>query len=101
MSLNTAGNLSADLTQVIQIINEHNENRGDFQVTGTIPWESSLGIVIRLHWVSFTNACRPDCWELHCPDPDTHVRKFRVTSEGAEVARRLTDKRVTRTGVWG
>lgn len=92
-----ASELTGDMDTIIQKIVQYNERNGDYPLTGAVPRDSVLGRLVRLRWVSFTNQCKPECWDLHCPSPDTHMRKFRATVEGVAAAARLDDTRVMRT----
>lgn len=95
----TTDKLTTDLGSLIKSIASRNGRAGDFRVKGPVPRDSSLGTILRLKWVSVAaKECKPECWDMHCPDPANHVRKFRVTIEGKAAAHRLDDTRVTRSG---
>ena len=61
-------------------------------LTGGIPMNSVMGKLIRLEWAEATVVCAPACWYLHCPNPDRHAHRFRMTSAGRTHALRLMKK---------
>lgn len=58
-------------------------------LSGGVPKKSVMGRLVHLGWVEATVMCGNDCWHLHCPTPDKHGYRFRLTSEGRTHARRL------------
>lgn len=58
-------------------------------VTGGVPRDSVLGKLVRLHWAEASVECGTECWDLHCPTPDKHAYRFRLTSQGRTHAERL------------
>ena len=56
---------------------------------GPVPRGSSMGVIVRMGWVSYAGDCGSECWALCCPDPENHKRVFSMTEEGMKAARRL------------
>jgi len=96
VTMTTVEELTTDITELIKLIARYNDRSGGYPVKGDVPRDSSLGTLLRLKWVSFTNHCQADCWDLYCPNPEGHIRKFKATSEGNVIAQRLDDTRVMR-----
>ena len=96
VTMTTVEELTTDITDLIKTIARYNDRNGGYPVKGDVPRDSSLGTLVRLKWVSFTNHCQSECWDLHCPDTGAHLRKVKATPEGNVIAQRLDDTRVMR-----
>jgi hypothetical protein len=69
-------------TLLRQIDEERRTGGGSFRVRGDVTTDHALGTLYRLGWVTFSSECHQDCWVLGCPQPDKHVRNFRLTRQG-------------------
>lgn len=66
------------------------------KIVGPIPYDSPVGVAVRLGWIMVRNSCVPECWPHHCPSPDTHMRKLYTTPLGQGAAKKLSGEQNTR-----
>lgn len=97
--IHDASAIPQDLAGVMLAVLEHvekfeNSGREDrrFKVKGDVLMASGLGQAVRLEWLAFISLCEPECWALHCPTPETHIRHFGLTMSGRSAAEALRDK---------